>query len=1835
MHGQKQNFGIVTFLCILLIAAYIPKDSIPSLEQQNSDAHSSTFIVYQSASDGKRWYSEKVGPGQFDLIGSTNSGEIILLDGWTLYRNSSQSWATQSITPPSGASLPTDMHVNSVIDISADGPDGSDSPFNYNGGFGSDTPGVSYKIRINPLTNSTTTTTISGASNGWSAYSDSTYGSNNNCWYHRNAKNPMLAGDKLVTITHREDVFTNGGAGWCWTSSSLVYFNKIGYMVDQSVQQSSVSSNSYLAAISDAAKAKNGDVSIVSGSGKFTSFDRNNQAWTNTGLTLTPTAGNSPSFTFTNGTIVDMILGQDDNMYSVSRTSDGFTIAKFDGFTWTSDWFSNPNVGGGKIAIDNKGESWVMWHFNNSGQIETFLTTTQSDTDQDGVFDVEDFCPEGFRHWQSTAATDHDEDGCRDMSAEWMSGFTVDTGVNDFSPTTDTDIFGNTAITGTFRGTVQFGATTLNSCSNTDDVFVAIKDRNGTWQWAKKFGSNVNNDVSGVIKFDTSGNLIVSATHGGGGNSALSFDSCNSSITGTHSLGSVLLKYNSSGSILWSSYSTRTGNNGGYTALHGLELDSSDSIYITGETSANANGPFFNNTTINCSSGLGGGKCVFVSKHNPNGSLEWLRHSERDTGSPNGYSEAKGTSIAVNATQLLIAGDFTGNNKFDGSGFSDSCASSGCKFDSNGGTDLFVLRMDKNGDIIQSISAGGSGDDHLTSAILTKDDNAFVGGHFDSTTLTLGPTNLTNTGGKDAFVAQFTTNNTWGWASKFNSSSDDEISSLTNHEDSLRFTSIWDSSSNVSIGGNSYSTPSSVQVKQSLYGTITYDGSFTDIQAIGTNSGDAEIYHIDSDFPGSTFVVGTFNSFSLTLGNLSFTLGASNFTHDELFLAHYLDEEDDDDDNDRIKDSVDSCPKGSVSWFSTNLTDFDNDGCQDSNEDLDDDNDGILDVDDFCPESASGNEVLDNGCIDSDKDGIGDAFDMCNQGVLGWTSTTINDHDGDGCLDDNMDFHSIHSISSTSTLSVNDIASMSTGAIVIVGSFTGVLSVGNHTLTSTSSSNTDGFVTLLNPNFTYSWVHKISSNVSSSIKTISIHDDDSISLGGTYKGTVTFGNQTRPEGCKLGNSLDPTSCNQDIFRARLSALGSIHSFNVSGGHGDDDIQQLIHTGNDSTTAVITATYRYTVPSNGGYVISGQYTTNKFLLMEHYNTTSFDWFHRNLHTISGGGNDFIRITDLIYDPSDSSFYLSGSYRDTIGYTSAILPSSSHKSYYAGEAFVSRINGTGFLTDTSYGSSPFCDWTWSSGSYSTYQGVSQPMSASTHSMILFENQLFLTGQFHSTFYHGGFSNTGSTFTPLATSFGQYNLTANNMHSGFIGGVNATSGVWDWVEKFNTSSYGFGGDYTKGGSIIESQRGLYLSGTYKDSARFGNVTLNSNHATTFQDRDLFFSHLDLNGTWMSTVNSTHTGTVSPFTNNGYYDSENIGYSVKKSISTFDGRRVHLVHNEADITPGIGNPTWSMGNLSTTNEWFLLFSFHSEDTDDDNDGAPDGFDTCSKGVVSWTRNSTSDLDDDGCHDASEDLNDDNDSILDVDDNCPLGATNWSSFQWNDYDTDGCFDSTEDIDDDDDSISDSVDDCYRGDLNWTSTNLTDHDTDGCRDSGSEDTDDDNDGLSDSTDLCSRGQLNWSSNSATDYDSDGCQDLGEDTDDDNDNVLDQQDSCSTGNLNWLSNTSTDYDTDGCQDSNEDLDDDNDSVLDDSDTCPKGVLNWSSTGLTDYDSDGCQDASQEDLDDDNDSVLDLDDSCSTGQLDWTSNSTADYDSDGCKDSSEDLDDDDDGILDLSDDCAKVC
>lgn len=117
---------------------------------------------------------------------------------------------------------------------------------------------------------------------------------------------------------------------------------------------------------------------------------------------------------------------------------------------------------------------------------------------------------------------------------------------------------------------------------------------------------------------------------------------------------------------------------------------------------------------------------------------------------------------------------------------------------------------------------------------------------------------------------------------------------------------------------------------------------------------------------------------------------------------------DEDDDSDGVADVNDSCPKGQTGWLSDSMTDYDGDGCKDlGEEDLDDDADGVPDITDACPVgiSGAGYDLDGDGCKDTedpDDDGdlVRDESDLCSTGEIDWSSGTLTDHDGDGCLDE-------------------------------------------------------------------------------------------------------------------------------------------------------------------------------------------------------------------------------------------------------------------------------------------------------------------------------------------------------------------------------------------------------------------------------------------------------------------------------------------------------------------------------------------------------------------------------------------------------------------------------------------------------------------------------------------------------------------------------------------------------------------------------------------------------------------------------------------------------------------
>jgi hypothetical protein len=69
-----------------------------------------------------------------------------------------------------------------------------------------------------------------------------------------------------------------------------------------------------------------------------------------------------------------------------------------------------------------------------------------------------------------------------------------------------------------------------------------------------------------------------------------------------------------------------------------------------------------------------------------------------------------------------------------------------------------------------------------------------------------------------------------------------------------------------------------------------------------------------------------------------------------------------DGDGDGVGNSCDNCMSGVTMWLSTPATDFDGDGCRDSDEDTDDDGDGVDEPTDQCPQSQPGHLSDAEGC---------------------------------------------------------------------------------------------------------------------------------------------------------------------------------------------------------------------------------------------------------------------------------------------------------------------------------------------------------------------------------------------------------------------------------------------------------------------------------------------------------------------------------------------------------------------------------------------------------------------------------------------------------------------------------------------------------------------------------------------------------------------------------------------------------------------------------------------------------------------------------------------------------
>lgn len=375
---------------------------------------------------------------------------------------------------------------------------------------------------------------------------------------------------------------------------------------------------------------------------------------------------------------------------------DDIYVAKLDS---NGNWLWAVQAGGGSydfgidIAVDSSSNVYITGYFEgtiNLGSI-TLSTTTQ----------VEAFVAK------------------LDTNGNWLWARKINGTYNDHGHSIAVDALGNAFITGEFTEMASFGSTTLTSTGESD-IYIAKLDTNGNWLWAVRAGSTYD-DIGRSIAVDDNSNVYVTGEFEG----TVSFGI--TTLTSSGDMDILVAKLSTEGNWLWA---VKAGGND-YDIGYGIDLDAASNVYITGYFTSSAT---FGNTTLT-SLGTYWDSDIFIAKLSSSGSWLWA-HSAIGEGA---YD--KGNSIAV---------DNSGNSYITGF-FEQTITFNNVILTSLVGFDIFVAKMDTDGNWIWAVRGGGSYSNYSYDIALDNSNNPFISGMFDNYA-EFGP--FTLTGNEDAFVAK-------------------------------------------------------------------------------------------------------------------------------------------------------------------------------------------------------------------------------------------------------------------------------------------------------------------------------------------------------------------------------------------------------------------------------------------------------------------------------------------------------------------------------------------------------------------------------------------------------------------------------------------------------------------------------------------------------------------------------------------------------------------------------------------------------------------------------------------------------------------------------------------------------------------------------------------------------------------------------------------------------------------------------------------------------------------------------------------------------------------------
>jgi hypothetical protein len=276
------------------------------------------------------------------------------------------------------------------------------------------------------------------------------------------------------------------------------------------------------------------------------------------------------------------------------------------------------------------------------------------------------------------------------------------------------------------------------------DVFISKLDANGNFVWAKSIGGKYS-DYSRSIAIDALGDVYCA----GGFQDTADFDPGPK----TYNLIAIrhealfITKLDANGNLVWAKAMQGTD----YETNFSIVIDMKGAIYTTGYFYGTVDfdpGP----NTYNLTSA--GNSDVFVCKLDAKGDFVWAQ-------SMGGSEPEYGIHLALDSKgNIYTTGFYIGTADFDpGGGVFNLTA----KWD----LDVFVSKLDSNGNFVWAKSLGGKGMDSGHCIAIDAKDNVYITGIFgDTADFDSGPNtyNLIAKGNNDAFITKLAANGDFIWA---------------------------------------------------------------------------------------------------------------------------------------------------------------------------------------------------------------------------------------------------------------------------------------------------------------------------------------------------------------------------------------------------------------------------------------------------------------------------------------------------------------------------------------------------------------------------------------------------------------------------------------------------------------------------------------------------------------------------------------------------------------------------------------------------------------------------------------------------------------------------------------------------------------------------------------------------------------------------------------------------------------------------------------------------------------------------------------------------------------